>query len=669
MKWPGPDHDAAMEIDLYSSRLEVDELAGLFTAIPTEPGSEPSDPLSLDDFTLIEDWLSFPRVDLDLNASQISFDNYQVSDLVMHSVLHERLIEQGQLGFRLNDVAVEGALAMDFRERPGKMVWEFELENVDIGDLLSGLELGQEIDARADSFRFRVDSQGNSLRELIANSRLDSKMEALEWTFHTGPEKHRQNLELEEFELIIAPGEPSVWLTRGELNDVPIRVRLETPSWQAAFDRSMELPLKLVLGTGSDLLMLEGTVEGRSSEEYRANLTLSGELMAGDAVDFATLSSPLHDYEFQSVVNVSASQIRLSNLSARIGNSQVEGSAALRYLDPFYFLEIDLNSRYFETDDIVQWLEDYRNADRLLRSPEEASSTELEEAGVFALLIQQAQQFIDKVHFDIRLGAEELYSSSLLLGKSELLSRSDAERLSINLDVDLEEGDIEADYLSAVTATGADHSLNIHIEDLEYGGLLRLFNPDAQAEGRLFLDTSLVSSAPEVGRINEFLDGHFDLVAFPRGIEAGFLDLWASNLVLALLSAGDDTKKQLNCLVARFEVENGIMSSTNTFLDTTEIIVRARGDINLADRQLDLWVAPQAKREKFLSVSAPLVVRGPFEDFGVDVAPGGFVMTVMRWYYSLIYVPWKWLTGERFPEDGIATCYRAMGWQLPGEAD
>ena len=69
-----------------------------------------------------------------------------------------------------------------------------------------------------------------------------------------------------------------------------------------------------------------------------------------------------------------------------------------------------------------------------------------------------------------------------------------------------------------------------------------------------------------------------------------------------------------------------------------------------------------------LSVSTPIAVTGPFSDFSVGVAPGGFLTTMFRWYYGLIYVPWKWLSGERFPPDGIATCYKAMDWELPENA-
>ena len=72
------------------------------------------------------------------------------------------------------------------------------------------------------------------------------------------------------------------------------------------------------------------------------------------------------------------------------------------------------------------------------------------------------------------------------------------------------------------------------------------------------------------------------------------------------------------------------MNAKSAFLDSTEIIVRARGEIDLANRQLDMLVSPQAKTEKFLSMSTPLAVTGPFDDFQVGVAPGGFVTTLIR---------------------------------------
>jgi hypothetical protein len=110
------------------------------------------------------------------------------------------------------------------------------------------------------------------------------------------------------------------------------------------------------------------------------------------------------------------------------------------------------------------------------------------------------------------------------------------------------------------------------------------------------------------------------------------------------------------------------MQNKELLLDSTDVIVRGRGSIDLGRQELDLLFAPQAKLEKFLSVSTPIAVTGPFNDFQVGVATGGFVATMLRWYYGLIYVPWKWLTGERFPADGLETCFNAMDWELTDEA-
>jgi hypothetical protein len=60
-------------------------------------------------------------------------------------------------------------------------------------------------------------------------------------------------------------------------------------------------------------------------------------------------------------------------------------------------------------------------------------------------------------------------------------------------------------------------------------------------------------------------------------------------------------------------------------------------------------------------------VTGTFDDFRIGVEPAGFIGTLIRRYTSLIYVPFKWLTGERFPADGTSTCFGAMDWQLTPE--
>ena len=156
----------------------------------------------------------------------------------------------------------------------------------------------------------------------------------------------------------------------------------------------------------------------------------------------------------------------------------------------------------------------------------------------------------------------------------------------------------------------------------------------------------------------------------PEDIAAGVLDLWATNLVVALVTPkGFSQPKKLNCMVAIFSVDEGVMTGRRIMLDTTDVIIRGRGKIDIANQTLDMIMAPQAKREKFLSMSTPVAITGPLDDFQVGVTKVGIAATLFRWYMGLIYVPYKWLSGERFPADGLTTCFNATDWELPNDSD
>ncbi len=158
------------------------------------------------------------------------------------------------------------------------------------------------------------------------------------------------------------------------------------------------------------------------------------------------------------------------------------------------------------------------------------------------------------------------------------------------------------------------------------------------------------------------------MLVVPEDIGAGVLDLWAGNLVLALLTPKDSgVPKKLNCMVAEFAVDEGVMKSKVVMLDSTDVIVRGKGEIDIGNRTIDMVAAPQAKLEKIFSMSAPIVATGPWDDMQIGLGGGGFVGTLFRWYMTLIYVPYKWITGERFPADGMATCFGVTDWELPGE--
>jgi uncharacterized protein involved in outer membrane biogenesis len=668
LSWAGPDSTRPMSLDLKSTRLDLGEIAELFPGTSTpEQRVQPEWSELLDKNDWVERWFGLPAIDIDFDVGTLAFVKAEVNRAKLHANLRDRLIEDGQLSLQFESVDFEGALEADLREQPWTIDYQSVLGDMDIGRMLSALDLAENVDAQAQSANIHYRSEGDSLRQLAVNSRVESTIEGLHWAFTAGPKQHRFDINLSELEVIAAPFTKTTWQTSGNLNGSPLKAWMQTPPLPTTFDPAVELPLTLVVGSGDNVTMLDVVVDPASQDGVGLSLVISGDFTNAGSVDFASLASPLDDYEFRADLKVKKSEFLNLNLDARIGTSRATGSIDIQPEGPGYRFDVDLGSPFLETDDLVQWTADFRNAQQIVSGENIADDAQQNvNAGVLKLADQYITEFSGQNILNLHAAVDELRSSGRLLGKAELEMKIEGEEFRLDpVRIELPGGNVDAHYSGNYIDGGYEYALDLNIERLEYGGLLRLFDPDSKGHGEIFMDTSLVSRSPDAAHAVNHLKGHVDLAVFPEDIEAGFLDLWASNLIFALLPKGESSGKKLNCMVARFDVVDGVMKSKNTFLDSTEIIVRARGDIDLVNRQVDLMVAPQAKLEKFLSVSTPIAVTGPFDDFKAGVAPGGFLATVFRWYYGLIYVPWKWLTGEHFPPDGIATCYKAMEWELP----
>lgn len=668
MTWPGPESDLPMSFQLKSDRLDFIELAGLFPEPAEKMQTNKSDRTeSSSDIEWIDSWFSLPSVDINLAAAHIVGFNFDLTRVNLHGRLRDRLIEDGRLSLLFEEFDIEGSVEMDFREKPWRVFFEFGTGNIDVGRLMARLNLGEDIVARADRMDFRFISEGQSMSQLAENSRLECKIESLQWNVEVGTENRSYELHLSELELTAAAASPLVLHSTGYLNGVPIKAWMRSPGLPVIFDRYTKLPLTLTIGVGNEVLMLQAVIDRKASDSLAATLVISGQHMEPEGIHYSDLESPLGEYEFRSNVTLNEGELIFSDLEARIGTSRASGYVDIRRKETGYQFDILLNSPFLETEDLVQWTKNRRKAIQqvLDRDPQDPIS-QPPEGEIFSRITQQIKDLFNSNTLDIRIDIEELRSTGNLLGKMHVGLLIDKNEFRLDpLQIRLPGGNVDVQYTITRLEEGLETALNIYVENLEYGGLMRLLDPDSEARGWLYMDTALVSSSPDAAHMVQNLEGHFNLMVFPEDIEAGFIDLWASNLIFTLLSIGADSAKKLNCIVARFEVDNGVMKTKRTFLDSTDTIIHGRGVIDLARQELDLLIVPQAKQEKFLSFSTPIEATGSFDSINVNIARGGLLTTMFRWYYGLIYVPWKRLTGERFPADGMATCFNAMDKYLP----
>jgi len=667
------DRAPVLVTELRSAGLDIMELKSML--LPTETlsrsSSQPGRVSNFIDNLEILLGSDLPSVDLDLHIEQLHGTSIEIRDVELRGKARSQLIENANLSMRLDGFLFEGTFDLDLRDLPGTVSYQASANDLDIGRLLQKLDLMDDTHITADQVNLDYSSHGTTLREIAVNGETLAEIQNFSWLAENPDEDTVVDLQLARLVMAAAPDQPTEWEATGLLDGIPLKAWAETPSLGAILHGEKKSPLTIVASSGNVVAMLSGNIDYSNPDVFSGELVLSGEKMDPETVDFAQLESPLKGFALHSDLMISDREISLAELSANIGTSHATGYAKVIDTEDGKEFEVRLQAAHVQTDDFVELADAWR--EHRQENAEAESLAEPETPDLGDVVREYIEALTHENSFDIQIGIDALFAGDRYLGGAQFGILADKDNFRLQpIKVTLPSGDIDAEYVVERTADGVDALLNIYIERLQYGDLVRLLDPDAQqnVRGFLYLDTSLTSSAPTTAQLSNTVQGRIELMTIPEDIAAGFLNLWAANLVVALVTPKDVSQpKKLNCMVASFSVDEGVMQARTVMLDTTDVIIRGRGSIDIANRSLDLIVAPQAKREKFFSMSTPVAITGPWDDFQVGVTKVGIAATLFRWYMALIYVPYKWLSGERFPADGLTTCFNATDWELPPDSD
>ena len=173
--------------------------------------------------------------------------------------------------------------------------------------------------------------------------------------------------------------------------------------------------------------------------------------------------------------------------------------------------------------------------------------------------------------------------------------------------------------------------------------------------GLIYLDIKLDSQAKYLDNMMANANGYIDFLLLPEEFEAGIIDLWASNLLVAMLPKIGSNVSLINCVIAKFNIEDGIMTEEDLYLDTSKLRAKGKGEINFKDETISYVLKPKAKNAGFFQAQAPINIEGAFNDlgFGLD---GGIVGTALRMAATTYTVPIRILMGNDVPKDGSDIC-------------
>lgn len=154
-----------------------------------------------------------------------------------------------------------------------------------------------------------------------------------------------------------------------------------------------------------------------------------------------------------------------------------------------------------------------------------------------------------------------------------------------------------------------DRQLNLKgmVEDAQYRHFMQ------GIEGKADINFDLKSMGASGDALLRNLSGQFSLIGGEGELAGNAVNLWAADLLTSFLQGENNQTTKLNCIVADFDVRQGVAYARTLLMDTEKVTVTGKGAIYLAEGRVDLFLEPKPKNPSLISMATPVTVKGAFD--------------------------------------------------------
>ena len=466
------------------------------------------------------------------------------------------------------------------------------------------------------------------------------------------------------------PGRPFILSMKGKLVGEPYVTTIEIGSLQELVEDNrsrMEIKTEIAktqfdFGGSLDLaralrsIQLNAAVTGDSLDSLNGLLELD--------------LPPLKAYKAAAQLSLQRDRLELSNLILQVGKSKLTGKMTAESSGGKPQVAIELNSPLIQLDDFD--LGDWSPEKDVAGQPGDGQDGDKKAEGAKpeneGLSTDQAVEELlsPKVlaRYNVRMNvkAEKVISGNDELGSGVLTATLKDGSFALDpLRLNIPGGSFSLAATLKPDPKAPQASVRAVMNKFDFGVLVRRANPKADMGGTINLDVDLKSSAYSFDKLLANGNGYFDFSGRLENLKAGVIDLWAVNVIAAVASGKDKKPSEINCVLGRWTMKEGLLRPDVILIDTTKIRICGKGQVDFKKETIDLKMAPTPKKPEFFSLATPVEVRGNFADFGVGVQPGGLIGTSIRFIASPVTVPLRRLFTKDLPADGADVCGMAIG--------
>lgn len=391
----------------------------------------------------------------------------------------------------------------------------------------------------------------------------------------------------------------------GALNDQPITLAGSVGAVQNLL-ADQPFPVDLSGRAGGATFSVEGEVaQPKSGQGMALNLSVQGDSLA-DLSGLAGASlPPLGPYSMAGRLTDAGGGYRIEGLQAKMGSSDVSGNASIAMTGPRPRIEAALTSAKLD-------LADFGVAPEADQPGTEAPAATGEGDGRVFPADPLPLEGLKAVDATVKFTAQQVIKAPVTLENVVASLSLDGGKLTVSqLDTGISGGTVAATAVVDASQAAPLVSAKVVTRQVEVGALLHTLGvSEVLSGGKVDSEVNLSGRGGSVREIMASLNGTTNVEMGPGRINNRFAEIVLADLVKLLTFNSTADSSNLNCMVVRFDIEDGHATSSGLVLDTNGATIVGSGAIDLGSEKLDMRFDPRAKETNLVNLAIPVQVRG-----------------------------------------------------------
>ncbi len=304
-------------------------------------------------------------VDIDVQVQRLLVGRTDFQDLAFVARTRAGRLMPSSLAGKIGGAPFTASFDMDLQAPQPAANLMLSTGAIDLGALLRGLGVADDLDGHVQALRFNLQGRGSSLSEWARHSTFDLRVTGGSLAVRGASRSTITEMSVDEARIGALAGEPVRARLEGGVDQTPVTIDVTSGTLAEFAADAGHVPFALTARAAGTQLALDGEVSLPLGSGGQLSFEMRGERLDSLSTLARVELPPWGPWSFSSPIKMTATGYELPSLHARVGDSELRGTAALDLSRPRPYLNLHVAAPTIQLDD-------FPLPQRLADSPETA---------------------------------------------------------------------------------------------------------------------------------------------------------------------------------------------------------------------------------------------------------------------------------------------------------